>query len=88
MLDVRIKVVLRTENRIFTFQQTARSKCSSAWTNISHVSIATDVDNQRERWESRLGYDKPLKKGGVRYVRGFSRLFQYMSHKQYHITII
>lgn len=81
------KVILNTENRIFTFQQTARSKCSSAWTSISLVAIAAAVDNQRERRESRLGYDKPLKKGGVRYIF-FSRLFQYLSHKQYHITII
>lgn len=68
-------MILNTENRIFTFQQTARSKRSSAWTRISLVSIAAGVDNQRERRESRLGYNKPLKKGGVQYVRVFVSSF-------------
>lgn len=68
-------MILNTENRIFTFQQTARSKRSSAWTRISLVSIAAGVDNQRERRDSRRGYNKPLKKGGVQYVRVFFSSF-------------
>lgn len=59
------KAILNTENRIFTFQQTARSKCSSAWTSISLVSIAADVDN-RER-DGNHGW------GGMWYIRVFSR---------------
>lgn len=57
MLDVgEDRAIINTENSIFTFQQAARSKCSSAWTSILIVSIAAGVENRRERQESRLGY--------------------------------